>query len=116
MNATIKKLLDTAPEIDNPVVKSMRADENDFKGGPPRRYLDCQVVLKSGYQMAGVITTGDEDGFFVMGSIAQTPDKRVLIAMHHFAATEVEAIVVGKELPDQLVKPVRNGGPIILGH
>ena len=112
MNKLLATLLAYAPEIDNPVVKSLRADAPT---NATRRYLDCQVVLKSGYQMAGVLTTHDED-MFVLGAIAQTPDKRVLVAYHYFTANDVETVVVGKDLPDQLVKPVRNGGPIILGH
>lgn len=111
MNKLLAALLANAPEIDNPVVKSLRADAPTDE---TRRYLDCQVVLKSGYQMAGVLTTHGD--MFVLGAIAQTPDKRVLVAYHYFTADDVETVVVGKDLPDQLVKPVRNGGPIILGH
>ena len=111
MNKLLATLLANAPEIDNPVVKSLRADAPTDE---TRRYLDCQVVLKSGYQMAGVLTTHGD--MFVLGAIAQTPDKRVLVACHYFAADDVETVVVGKDLPDQLVKPVRNGGSIILGH
>jgi|GEM_PF-5811177 len=111
MNKLLATLLANAPEIDNPVVKSLRADAPVDEN---RRYLDCQVVLKSGYQMAGVLTT--HGAMFVLGAIAQTPDKRVLVAYHYFTADDVETVVVGKDLPDQLVKPVRNGGPIILGH
>jgi len=111
MNKLLATLLANAPEIDNPVVKSLRADA---PADDARRYLDCQVVLKSGYQMAGVLTT--HGNMFVLGAIAQTPDKCVLVAYHYFLADDVETVVVGKDLPDQLVKPVRNGGSIILGH
>jgi len=112
VNEMIQYLIANAPEIDNPVVKSLRADAPVDEDR--RRYLDCQIVLKSGYQMAGVLTTHRD--MFVLGAIAQTPDKRVLVAYHYFTANDVETVVVGKDLPDQLVKPVRNGGSIILGH
>lgn len=111
MNKLLLALLANAPEIDNPVVKALRSEVD---ASSTRRYLDCQVVLKSGYQMAGVLTTHDD--VYVLGAIAQTPDKRVLVAYHYFTANDVETVVVGRDLPEQLVKPVRNGGPIILGH
>lgn len=111
MNKLLATLLANAPEIDNPVVKSLRANA---PADDALRYLDCQIVLKSGYQMAGVLTTHGD--MFVLGAIAQTPDKRVLVAYHYFTADDVETVVVGRDLPDQLVRPVRNGGPIILGH
>lgn len=112
MDYLIATLLANAPQIDNPVVKALRAD---VAPDDPRPYLDCQVVLKSGYQMAGVLTTTKGD-VLLLGAIAQTPDKRVLIAYHYFLSSDIETIVVGRDLPEQLVRPARNGGPIILGH
>ena len=113
---TIRRLIDNAPEIDNPIVTHLKSE---VAANAMRRYLECQVVLKSGYSMAGVLTyaaDGTAGETLQLVAVAQTPDKRVMLAEHFFTYDDVATIVVGRPLPDQLVKPVRNGGPIILGH
>ena len=116
MKKTIQHLLSHAPQIDNVIVKMMR---DDMPANALRRYLECQVVLKSGYAMAGILTTDDDQGTLRMCSIAKDQQGKVLIADQRFTADDVQVVIVGRELPEQLVKPVnptRNGSPIILGQ
>ena len=114
MIEVIRRLLDNAPEIDNPIVKHLKSlvPEN-----AQRRYLECQVVLKGGYSMAGVLTyAADTAGdTLLLVAVAQTPDKKIMLAEHYFSPADVVTIVVGVPMPETLVRPVRNGGPIILG-
>ena len=72
-------------------------------------------MLKGGYSMAGVLTAL-VDGPLLLVAVAKTPDGKIMLAEHYFADSEVQAIVVGREMPGSIVKPVHNGGPLILGH
>lgn len=112
MKKTIEALLNSAPDLDNPIVQAMRADA---PANATRRFLDCQVVLKGGYSMAGVLTTDDDfynSGAMRLCAIAQTPDKKVLIADHRFTCDEIATVVVAKPMPDQHVQGVRR--PLII--
>lgn len=112
MKKTIDHLLQTAPAIDNPLVTMMKGDV------PPnatRGYLDCQVVLKGGHMMAGILTTDDgwyETGALRMCSLAKDPNGKVLVADQRFIAEDVEVITVGRPLPEQMVQGVRK--PLIV--
>lgn len=119
MKNLIRNLIDTAPEIDNPIVKQLKADVPD---NATRRYLECQVVLKGGYSMAGILTYANETStsyaHLHLAAIAQTPDKKVLLADHYFTYDDVATIVVARPLDEPLVRPInptRNGSPIIIG-
>jgi hypothetical protein len=73
-------------------------------------------VLKSGYAVAGVLTMTPEETLRLV-AVAQKPDKSMIMADHYFDYDDVLTIVLGREMPKQLVQPVRNGNsPIILGH
>ena len=117
MKDVICNLIDNAPEIDNPIVTHLKSQAPE---NATRRFLECQVVLKGGYATAGVLTYalhGIGEGLMLqLVAIAQTPDKKIMLAEHFFSSDEVATIVVGKPMPEQLIKPIRNGGPIILGH
>lgn len=114
----IERLFDQAPEASNALVDMMKAEGN---ANATRKYIDCQLTLKSGYAMAGILTTGD--GFYDFGelrmcSVAKTADGKVVIADQRFSCEEIEIASVERALPEQLVKPAnptRNGSPIILG-
>lgn len=112
MKKTIENMLNFAPEIDNPIVTMMKGDTS---ANATRRYLDCQVVLKGGYMMAGILTQDDrwyENGGLRMCSIAKDPQNKVLVADQRFLAEDVQAIVVGRPLPEQMVQGVRK--PLIV--
>lgn len=116
MKTTIDQLIRDAKPIDNPIVKMLR---EEVPANAQRGYLDCQLVLKGGYAMAGILTHWKHsDDVLQLVSVAKTPDGKIVLADHYFAHDEVQAIVFGRELPEQLVKPVnptRNGSPIIIG-
>lgn len=101
---------------DNPLVKATRekyATDDGLKDAP---FLECQVVLKGGHAMAGVLTAWPK-GPLMMVSLAQTPDKRVMIVESYFGDDELQCISMGRAMPEQLVKPIRNGNsPLIVGH
>lgn len=105
---------DATKLADNPIVKATKARYPELTAAP---FLECQLVLKGGYSMAGVLTAFPK-GTLLMVAVAQTPDKKqVLLAEHYFGDSEVQCIVVGREMPQQLVTPIRNGNsPIIMGH
>lgn len=112
MKKTIEHLLNTAPALDNPIVTMMKADANV---NALRSYLDCQLVLRGGYMMAGILT--QDDGWFDCGalrmcSVAKDPTGKILVADHRFAADEVQAIIVARALPEQMVQVVRK--PLIV--
>jgi hypothetical protein len=99
---------------DNPLVKATKEFYADLRGA---RFLECQVVLKGGHAMAGVLTALPK-GSLLMVSIAQTPDKRVMLVESYFGDDQLQCISMGRPMPEQLVKPAnptRNGSPIILG-
>lgn len=117
MKTTIDRLLREAKPIDNPIVKMLR---EEVPANATRGYLDCQLILKGGYAMAGILTYAKDTAGDVLQlvSVAKTPDGKIVLADHYFAHDEVQAVVFGRELPEQLVKPVnptRNGSPIIIG-
>lgn len=112
MKKTIESLLNAAPALDNPIVAMMKSDapENALRG-----YLDCQLVLRGGYTMAGILT--QDEGWFDCGalrmcSVAKDASGKILVADHRFVADEVQAIVVARPLPEQMVQGVRK--PLIV--
>jgi hypothetical protein len=113
MKQLIARLFAEAEQLDNPLTKAIR---EKLPANAKPVFLDCQLVLRSGYAAAGVLTTTPEDTLR-LASIAQKPDKTVVMADHYFDYDDVATIVIGREMSSQLVQPVRNGNsPIILGH
>lgn len=111
----VRKLIDNAPEIDNPLVAHLKSQ---VAPNAQRKYLECQVVLKGGYAMAGVLTYAPDAAgeILQLASVGQTAEKKLVLAEHYFSFDEISTICVGRPMPENIVKPVRNGGPIILGH
>jgi hypothetical protein len=99
-------------EINNPLVAELR---KELPANAKPSLLECQLVLKSGYAAAGVLTTTNEDTLR-LASIAQTPDKKVMMVDQYFSYDDVETIATGRPLEIASVTPIRNGSPIILGH
>lgn len=99
---------------DNPLVKHIKTRYSQYSGLP---FIETQIVLKGGLQMAGVLTALP-DGPMLMVSIAQTPDRKVVFAEQYFADSELQAVVVGHVVDEpRIATPVRNGnGPLIVGH
>lgn len=112
METLIDRLFATAKEISNPLVTELR---KELPSNAQPRFLECQLVLKSGYAAAGVLTTTAE-GVLRLASIAQTADKKVVMVDQYFTYEDVETISLGREIALASVTPIRNGGPIILGH
>jgi len=112
MKTLIDRLFADAKEITNPLVAELR---KELPANAQPRFLECQLVLKSGYAAAGVLTTTLED-MLRLASIAQTPDKKVVMVDQYFSYEDVETISLGRELALASVTPIRNGGSIILGH
>jgi hypothetical protein len=116
LKQAIERLLaeqDANALADNPLVKATK-DKYPNLQSP---FLECQVVLKGGHAMAGVLCAWS-DGPLMMVSVAQTPDKRIMLVESYFGDSELQCISMGRPMPEQLVKPVnptRNGSPIILG-
>lgn len=112
----IEKLLaeqDVNALADNPLVKATKEKHAELQGAP---FLECQVVLKGGHGMAGVLTAFAK-GSLMMVSVAQTPDKRVMIVETYFGDGELQCISMGRPMPQPNVAPIRNGNSsIILGH
>src|SRR5512143_3581202 len=104
---------DAALLADNPLVKATKEKHAELQAAP---FLECQIVLKGGHAMAGVLCAWPQ-GPLMMVSVAQTPDKRVLIVDTYFGDSELQCISMGRPMPEQLVKPVNprgaNGSPII---
>lgn len=118
MKKLITRLFDESKTIDNPLIKELRAE---LPENAKPRFLECQLVLRSGYAAAGVLTTtGDhEDGMLRLSSIAQTPDKKMFMADQYFTYDDVQTIVLGRPLAIASVHPIRsdNGSSIIMpGH
>lgn len=119
LKQTIDRLLseqDATKLADNPLVKAAKERYKELQAAP---FLDCQIMLKGGAQMAGMLTAWPQGPLMLM-SIARAPDGKVVIAESYFSDSELQAIVVGREMPEQLIKPVNprgpNGSPIIVGH
>lgn len=117
LNHAIDKLLaeqDVNALNDNPLVKATREKHTDLQSAP---FLECQIVLKGGHAMAGVLTRLPK-GPMLMISVAQTPDKKVMVVDTYFGDSELQCISMGRPLPEQKVQPVNGNGrsPIILGH
>jgi hypothetical protein len=111
MKTLIARLFADSKEINNPLVVELRKEQP-----ANNTFLECQLVLKSGYAAAGVLTVTSED-MLRLASIAQTADKKVVMVDQYFAYEDVETISLGRELSIASVTPIRNGGsPIILGH
>jgi hypothetical protein len=110
---TIERLLseqDVNALAENPIVKATKLRYPELQPAP---FLECQLILKGGYAMAGVLTAF-QGGSLLMVAVAKTPDGKVMLAEHYFGDSEVQAIVVGREMPEQLVRPVARS--IVLGH
>lgn len=116
LKLTIDKLLkeqDINALASNPLVKATKEKHAELQSSP---FLECQVVLKGGHAMAGVLTAWPQ-GPLMMVSVAQAPDKRVVLVESYFGDSELQCISMGREMPQQLVTPIRNGNsPIIMGH
>jgi hypothetical protein len=111
MKTLIARLFADSKEINNPLVVELRKEQP-----ANNTFLECQLVLKSGYAAAGVLTVTSED-MLRLASIAQTADKKVVMVDQYFAYEDVETISLGRELALASVTPIRNGsGSIILGH
>lgn len=111
-SARIASLIENAPDIDNPLVAQLRREDPSLTN---TKMLECQVVLRSGYQMAGVLMTSEGAAQNLrLSALAQTPDKRVMVADHHFAPDDVETIVIGRPFEQRVVGSDRPS--IILGH
>ena len=111
MKALIEQLFLDAKEISNPLAAELR---KELPANARPKLLECQLVLKSGYAAAGVLTTAGD--VLRLASIAQTADKKVVLVDQYFAYEDVETISLGRELEIASVTPIRNGSPIILGH
>lgn len=112
MKNLIDRLFSESKEINNPLVVELR---KELPANAQPRFLECQLVLKSGYAAAGVLTTTPEDALR-LASIAQTADKKVLMVDQYFSYEDVETIALGRPMEIASVTPIRNGSPIILGH
>jgi len=112
MKNLITRLLSESKEINNPIIAELRKELP--ANAPQPLFLECQLVLKSGYAAAGILTTSDD--MLRLASIAQTADKKMILADQYFAYEDLEAIVLGRPLELASVTPIRNGSPIILGH
>lgn len=115
---TIDRLLseqDPAKLADNPLVKATKERYAELRDAP---FVELQLLLKGGSQMAGVLTAWPQ-GPLMLVSVGQTPDRKVMLVESYFSDSELQAIVVGREMPEQLIKPVNprgpNGSPIIVG-
>jgi hypothetical protein len=116
MKKMITRLFDEAAALENnQLVDALRAV---MPANAQPVFLECQLVLKSGYSVAGVLTRVGDPEVLRLVSPAQKQDKTMIMADHYFDYSEVLTIVIGRELPKQLVQPVgrSNGGSIILGH
>lgn len=111
MKILIEQLFLDAKEINNPLATELI---KELSPNAKIRLLECQLVLKSGYAAAGVLTTAGD--VLRLASIAQTADKKVMLVDQYFAYEDVETITVGRPLEIASVTPIRNGSPIILGH
>ena len=112
MKTLIARLFADSKEINNPLVVELRKEQGVVRW----LFLECQLVLKSGYAAAGVLTVTSED-MLRLASIAQTAEKKVVMVDQYFAYDDVETISLGRELALASVTPIRNGGSsIILGH
>ena len=112
MRQVIEDLIDGAPDIDNAITKLLVAEAPLSK----RRFLDCQIVLKGGYVAAEILTyANNERGVLEMVSVAKDATGKITLADQFFTHDEVQTIIVGRDLPTQLVTPVGNGG-LVLGH
>jgi len=75
--------------------------------------VECQLMLRSGQALAGVLTTTPE-GTLMLVAVGKNQDGRAVLVNFYFDHEDVMAIGVGREMPSQLTQP-RNGSPIILG-
>jgi hypothetical protein len=73
--------------------------------------VECQLVLKSGYAAAGVLTTTPEDTLRLL-SPAKKPDGSTIIADHYFDYDDVLTIVIGRDMP---ASAAPHSG-LIIGH
>lgn len=116
LNRMIEKLLaeqDVNALADNPLVRATKEKYTELQGSP---FLECQVVLKGGHQMAGVLTAFG-GGPLMMVSIGQLPDKSVMLVETYFNDSELQCVSIGRKMETPRVQPVNGGGRgIILGH
>lgn len=112
MELLLARLFAEATPLDNPLVKA--ACEGLPANATPS-FLECQLVLRSGYAAAGVLTRTPEGTLRLM-TIAKKADNTILMADHYFAHADVLTVVLGREMPRSLLQQVHAGKPIILGH
>lgn len=80
------------------------AAPTDVEMTPPR--IECQIVLKGGYAMAGVLTTTPEDTLRLLAPGKKAGGGEVMVD-HYFAYDDVLTIAIGREIPRPsfLIKP-----------
>jgi hypothetical protein len=115
MKTLITRLLDEATMgSDGEAVAKMIRDA--MPANVMVKCMECQVVLKSGYAVAGVLATTPE-GTLRLLAPAKKSDNSTIIAEHFFDYDDVMTIVVGREMPQSIAQPSRNNGrTIIMGH
>lgn len=116
MRKLITRLFDEAPQLDehNPLIQAVRSK---LPENARPVFLECQVVLKFGYSVGGVLTRTSEDTLRLV-SPAKRPDNSVVMADHYFAYEDVLTIIVGRDMPrSSVIQPSpRNGSsPLIIG-
>lgn len=78
--------------------------------------MECQLMLKSGYALAGVLTTTPE-GALQLVAVASDPGGEKVLVDYYFAYEDVMTIVVARVSPQKLFTPGRSNGSIIIpGH
>lgn len=114
MKTLITRLFNEATILTgNPMVDAVRGT---LPGNADPRFLECQLVLKNGYAVAGIMTTTPEDTLRLV-SPAKKPDNSMIMADHYFDYDDVMTIVIGRDLPRTAGHPSNgNRSPIILGH
>lgn len=97
MKTLINRLLQEATSLESSIPATIR-DASLF--------LECQVVLKGGYAMAGVLTTTPEDTLRLLAPGKKAGGGEVMID-HYFDYDDVLTIAIGREIPrpSSLIRP-----------
>lgn len=94
---------------DSPLIKAV-LDGMPTNARPA--FLECQLVLKGGYAVAGVLTTTAEDTLRLLAP-AKKQGGGAIMADHYFDYDDVLTIVIGRDLPG--VTQPRASSSLILG-
>lgn len=105
----MKKLIDhllceSAPLHGNALAQTIW---ESIPGNLPRpMLLECQIVLKGGYAMAGVLTTTPEDTLRLLAPGKKAGGGEVMVD-HYFDYDDVLTIAIGREIPrpSSLIRP-----------